>query len=79
MLAKRPTDRRAGCGKTARPVRREGQGKTPCSYPYMSLLAIPAAQATQSHIKATPKRVDSQGIATPKPPQGYLHATLKPP
>ena len=34
MLAKRPTDRRAGCGKTARPVRREGQGKTPCSYPY---------------------------------------------
>ena len=34
MLAQRPTDRRTGCGKTARPVRREGQGTTPCSYPY---------------------------------------------
>jgi hypothetical protein len=25
-------------------------------------------EAAQSHLKATPKRVDSQGIATPKPP-----------
>jgi hypothetical protein len=25
-------------------------------------------KATQSHIKATPKRVDSQGVGTPKPP-----------
>ena len=32
-------------------------------------------KATQSHIKATPKRVDSQGIGTLKPPK----ATLKPP
>src|SRR5512133_2330373 len=28
------TDWRAGCGKPARPVRREGQGSLPCSYPY---------------------------------------------
>jgi hypothetical protein len=25
-------------------------------------------KATQSHLKATPKRIDSQGIATPEPP-----------
>src|ERR1035441_10278962 len=30
-----------------------------------------SAKATQSHIKATPKRVDSQPIGTPKPPEGY--------
>jgi hypothetical protein len=36
-------------------------------------------KATQSHIKATPKRVDSQGIGTPKPPQSHPNATLKPP
>ena len=34
MFAKRPTNWRAGCEKFARPVRREGQGLTPCSYPY---------------------------------------------
>ena len=28
------TDWRAGCGKTACPVRREGRGSTPRSYPY---------------------------------------------
>src|ERR1039458_7197357 len=32
-------------------------------------------QATQSHIKATPKRVDRQPIATPKPPQCDPNAT----
>src|SRR5512133_356826 len=31
------TDWRAGCGKPARPVRREGQGSFPCSYPYRLL------------------------------------------
>lgn len=31
------TDRRAGCGKTARPVRREGRGSIPRSYPYLWL------------------------------------------
>src|ERR1019366_2599791 len=33
----------------------------------------------QRHIKATPKRVASQLIGTPKPPQGYPKATPKPP
>jgi hypothetical protein len=33
-------------------------------------------QATQSHIKATPKRVDSQGIGTLKPPQCDPKATF---
>src|ERR1035437_4401077 len=32
-------------------------------------------QATQSHIKATPKRVDRQPIATRKPPQSLPNAT----
>ena len=45
MLAQRPTDRRAGCGKTARPVRREGQGTTPCSYPYR-----PSANASRMRL-----------------------------
>ena len=30
----RPTDWRAGCGKTASPVRREGRGSIPRPYPY---------------------------------------------
>jgi hypothetical protein len=33
-------------------------------------------QSAQSHIKATPKPVDSQPIGTPKPPSCDLHATL---
>src|ERR1039457_4673549 len=33
---------------------------------------------TRSDLQATLKRVDSQGIATPKPPSSHLHATLKP-
>ena len=37
------------------------------------------SQATQCDIKATSKRVDSQGIGTLKPPQSHLNATLKPP
>src|ERR1035441_6859693 len=32
-----PTDGRAGCGRSASPVRREGQGAIPCPYPYRSL------------------------------------------
>ena len=32
-------------------------------------------KATQCDIKATLKRVDSQGIATLKPPQSHLKAT----
>ena len=39
MLIQRPTNRRAGCEKIARPVRREGQGQIPCSYPYPTLNA----------------------------------------
>jgi hypothetical protein len=35
------------------------------------------AKATQSHLKATPKPVDSQPIATPKPLQSHLNATPK--
>jgi hypothetical protein len=35
--------------------------------------------ATQSHIKATSKPVDSQLIGTPKPPQSHPKATPKPP
>jgi hypothetical protein len=33
----------------------------------------------QCDIRATPKRVDSQPIGTPKPPQGSAKAILKPP
>ena len=33
-------------------------------------------KAAQSHPKATPKRVDSQLIATPRPPQSHPNATL---
>ena len=40
MLIQRPTNRRAGCEKIARPVRREGQGQIPCSYPYPIRLLI---------------------------------------
>ena len=34
------TDRRAGCGKSARPVRREGRGSIPRSYPYPEPTAL---------------------------------------
>ena len=33
----------------------------------------------QCDIKATPMRVDSQAVATPKPPQGSHKAPTKPP
>jgi hypothetical protein len=35
--------------------------------------------ATRSHLKATPVRVDSQGIGTLKPTSSHPKATLKPP
>ena len=38
-MAVAPTDWRAGCGRTARPVRREGRLK-PMSFPYPYLFAI---------------------------------------
>src|SRR3989304_5123706 len=34
QLSKLTTDRKAGCGKTARTVWREGRGSMPRSYPY---------------------------------------------
>src|ERR1017187_1129818 len=52
------TDRRAGCGRSASPVRREGQGSIPRPYPYRSAdrLAIGnmRAKGTVNGFKAQP-------------------------
>jgi len=37
MLDTELTDWRAGCGKSARPVRREGRGSIPRPYPYPAM------------------------------------------
>src|SRR5208283_439481 len=34
LLVREPTNRKAGCGKSARPVWREGRGSNPRPYPY---------------------------------------------
>ena len=41
QLSKLTTDRKAGCGKTARTVWREGRGSMPRSYPYPACLDSP--------------------------------------
>ena len=56
MLIQRPTNRRAGCEKIARPVRREGQGQIPCSYPYPILNLEACDRRIVEHSPSLPGR-----------------------
>ena len=42
LLAREPTDWKAGCGRSARPVWREGRGSNPRPYPYPEIAHVSA-------------------------------------
>src|ERR1039457_1064976 len=58
------TDWRAGCGRSASPVRREGQGSIPCPYPYhQELRYAPSWRPPDSPCDALTRRAGASSFA----------------